>query len=117
MAVTEIRPLFETLPSDLPAGLLHFPRIVPFEAQKTLLGAVSAVGKAAPFAQTRVKGGGMTSAAMTNCGEAGWWSDRKGYRYERRQPGTGEPWPAMPEAFREIVRAIVTGTPWPDFVP
>jgi alkylated DNA repair protein (DNA oxidative demethylase) len=117
MAVTEIRPLFETLPSDLPAGLLHFPRIVPFEAQKALLGAVSAVGKAAPFTQTRVKGGGMTSAAMTNCGEAGWWSDRQGYRYERYQPGTEEPWPAMPAIFRETVTAIVAATPWPDFVP
>jgi alkylated DNA repair protein (DNA oxidative demethylase) len=59
----------------------------------------------------------MTAAAMTNCGDAGWWSDRKGYRYERCRPGTGEPWPAMPEVFRETVRAIVTATPWPDFAP
>jgi alkylated DNA repair protein (DNA oxidative demethylase) len=59
----------------------------------------------------------MTSAAMTNCGEAGWWSDRKGYRYERRRPGTDDPWPAMPEIFRKTVRSIVVATPWPGFAP
>ena len=29
------------------------------------------------------------SVAMTNCGEAGWLSDRGGYRYDRIDPETG----------------------------
>ena len=38
----------------------------------------------------------MLSVAMTNCGSLGWVSDARGYRYDRLDPLTGEPWPAMP---------------------
>jgi alkylated DNA repair protein (DNA oxidative demethylase) len=31
------------------------------------------------------------SVAMTNCGEAGWLTDRGGYRYDRIDPETGRP--------------------------
>jgi len=115
--MTEIRPLFEDLPVTLPEGLVFRPLAVDLGAQKALLAAVRAVAAAAPLAQTRVMGGGMTSAAMTNCGTAGWWSDAKGYRYETRRPGSGEPWPPMPEVFLETVRRIVAGSPWPGFAP
>ena len=43
------------------------------------------------------------SVAMTNCGEAGWLSDRGGYRYDRIDPETGRPRPAMPVCFRALV--------------
>lgn len=59
----------------------------------------------------------MTSAAMTNSGEAGWWSDAKGYRYISTQPGSETPWPPMPAVFLEIVRRAVNGSPWPKFQP
>ena len=43
---------------------------------------------------------------MTNCGRLGWVSDRTGYRYDRADPETAAPWPAMPDAFLDIaVRA------------
>jgi len=72
---------------------------------------------AAPPARTQTRGGGMTSAAMTNCGDAGWWSDRKGYRYVTRRPGTDLAWPEMPKAFTDAVRKVAAQTPWPDFSP
>lgn len=59
----------------------------------------------------------MTSAAMTNTGDAGWWSDRTGYRYITRQPESDKPWPAMPEVFLDAVRLALHGSPWPDFKP
>ena len=31
--------------------------------------------------------------------EDGWVSDRRGYRYDRCDPQSGEPWPAMPAPF------------------
>ena len=39
------------------------------------------------------------SVAMTNCGAAGWVTDRRGYRYDRRDPASGLPWPPMPALF------------------
>ena len=44
-------------------------------------------------------GGFRMSVAMTNCGQAGWVSDAKGYRYDAGDPETGLAWPAMPESF------------------
>ena len=46
------------------------------------------------------------SAAMSNCGELGWITDRAGYRYAGADPETGRSWPAMPAAiFRLAVEA------------
>ena len=46
------------------------------------------------------------SVAMTNCGSAGWVSDRRGYRYDPIDPLTGQPWPPMPPTFLALaVRA------------
>ena len=42
------------------------------------------------------------SIAMTNCGQVGWITDRKGYRYSPVDPETNNPWPAMPELFSEL---------------
>ena len=43
-------------------------------------------------------GGYQMSVSTTNCGELGWVSDLKGYRYERLDPLTGLPWQPMPES-------------------
>lgn len=85
--------------------------------QQALLAAVGDIARAAPFQHPRTRGGGMTSAAMTNTGDAGWWSDAKGYRYITTQPGSDQPWPPMPGVFLEIVRLAVNGSPWPAFQP
>lgn len=103
-------------PAKLPPGLFHRPALLDLAGQHALLAAVREVARVAPFAHARTKMG-LTSAAMTNAGSAGWWSDLKGYRYETRNPATGEPWPPMPEIFRAVVAAAVAETPWPDFTP
>src|SRR2546428_1967494 len=67
---------------------------------------VARVAQAAVFRRLVTPGGYTMSVAMTNCGRVGWVSDRTGYRYDARDPQTGVPWPAMPEAFFDVaVRA------------
>jgi len=67
--------------------------------------AVELVSAAAPFRQLKTPGGRLMSAAMTSCGACGWYSDARGYRYERLDPLTGQPWPAIPEPFLRLARA------------
>jgi alkylated DNA repair protein (DNA oxidative demethylase) len=56
----------------------------------------------APFRHMVTPGGHQMSVAMTNCGGAGWVTDRSGYRYDGVDPESGKPWPAMPPSFREL---------------
>jgi DNA oxidative demethylase len=56
----------------------------------------------APFRHMVTPGGHEMSVAMTNCGDAGWVTDRSGYRYDSNDPQAGKPWPAMPSSFREL---------------
>lgn len=73
--------------------------------------AVEAVSAVAPFRQLKTPGGRSMSAYMTSCGACGWYSDSRGYRYERADPATGQPWPAIPPAFAALARAaaVVAG--------
>jgi len=57
---------------------------------------------ASPYRHMSVRGGHKMSVAMTNCGDLGWVSDEAGYRYDRLDPLTGRPWPAMPEPLRQL---------------
>ena len=61
--------------------------------------AVEILSAAAPFRHLKTPGGRSMSAAMTSCGACGWYSDARGYRYERVDPLTGKSWPAMPDRF------------------
>ena len=70
--------------------------------QYELLGAVEAITAQSPFRQMVTPGGYQMSVAMTNCGSLGWVSERSGYRYDRNDPVTGQPWPEMPAIFHEL---------------
>ena len=48
----------------------------------------------APFRHMVTPGGYRMSVAMTNCGDTGWVTDRRGYRYDAVDPLTERPWPA-----------------------
>jgi len=62
-------------------------------------------------------GGFRMSVGMTNCGGAGWVTDRKGYRYEPADPITGTPWPAMPDLFLHLAASAAAAAGYPDFEP
>jgi alkylated DNA repair protein (DNA oxidative demethylase) len=67
-----------------------------------LVAAVENIAGAAPFRNMVTPGGYRMSVAMTNCGQAGWVTDRSGYRYDPVDPMTGRPWPAIPGLFRRL---------------
>jgi alkylated DNA repair protein (DNA oxidative demethylase) len=57
------------------------------------------------------------SVAMTTCGDVGWVTDRKGYRYSPVDPTTDRPWPPMPDAFRTLAAEAATEAGYPGFDP
>lgn len=82
-----------------------------------LLRAIDQVAAAAPFRHMETPGGYRMSVAMTNCGTAGWVTDRRGYRYSETDPLTGKPWPAMPPAFRDLAANAAAAAGFADFRP
>jgi hypothetical protein len=55
--------------------------------------------------------------AMTNCGDAGWLSDRSGYRYDAIDPQTQRDWPALPKAFADLTGRAARAAGFDLFVP
>lgn len=98
-----------TLVEPLVAGAVIL-RGFALKTEDDLIAAFESVATAAPFRHLVTPGGHTMSVAMTNCGEAGWVSDRRGYRYDRHDPLSGKRWPAMPAAFLDLaVRAASEG--------
>jgi DNA oxidative demethylase len=83
----------------------------------SLVTAIRTIAEAAPFRQMVTPGGWQMSVAVTSCGVAGWVSDRRGYRYDRLDPESGKPWPAMPDAFRLLAAEAASIAGYPDFSP
>lgn len=82
-----------------------------------LITAIDAIAAISPFRNMVTPGGHVMSVAMTNCGRAGWVTDRSGYRYDGRDPQTGQPWPAMPECFLTLAIKAAVAAGYPDFRP
>jgi len=57
------------------------------------------------------------SVAMTNCGAAGWVTDRTGYRYDSHDPQTGRRWPAMPDVFADLAAQAAARAGFDGFAP
>ena len=77
-------------------------------AESDIFAALREIVAQAPFRHMSTPGGHQMSVAMTNCGSAGWVTDRSGYRYDGIDPESGKPWPEMPPTFRELAgRAAV----------
>jgi len=89
-------------PLSVVPGFDLWPALLDPAAQSDLVAAVMAATDAAPFARYETPQGKAMSAAMTAFGPLGWVSDRAGYRYADRHPGTDRPWPAMPAALLDL---------------
>ena len=87
------------------------------ERAPALLQAISEIACRSPFRQMVTPGGYTMSVAMTNCGIAGWITDRKGYRYSTTDPLSGQAWPAMPADFRSLAQAAALAAGFPAFQP
>jgi DNA oxidative demethylase len=82
-----------------------------------LMAALQAVVALAPFRNMITPGGHTMSVAMTNCGAAGWVTDLSGYRYERKDPVSGNPWPHMPTIFLRLATRATASAGFEDFLP
>ena len=82
-----------------------------------LLTGVDEVTAQSPFRHMETPGGYTMSVALTNCGELGWTTDARGYRFSRTDPLSGQPWPAMPDAFRRLAVNAAMEAGFPGFAP
>lgn len=81
------------------------------------LAAVMDVLAASPLQTLVTPGGKKMSVTTTSCGDCGWVSDRRGYRYESDDPATGRPWPAMPDALTALARDAAAAVGHAGFAP
>ena len=88
---------------------------LPNEAQ--LLADLNLVLSQSPLRHMVTPGGFTMSVAMTNCGDLGWVSDKKGYRYDALDPSTGAPWQAMPASFLQLANNAAAIAGYANFVP
>jgi alkylated DNA repair protein (DNA oxidative demethylase) len=85
--------------------------------ERDLIAALCDIAAQAPFRHMVTPGGHQMSVAMTNCGNAGWITDRSGYRYDAIDPESGKPWPAMPSTFRELAGRAAAEAGFDGFSP
>ena len=85
------------------------------EAQ--ILADLNLVLSQSPLRNMVTPGGFTMSVAMTNCGDLGWVTDKKGYRYDALDPSTGAPWQAMPASFLQLANNAAAIAGYANFVP
>lgn len=87
------------------------------DAAAALLDMIADIVRRAPFRHLVTPGGRRMSVAMTNCGDVGWVSDPRGYRYDAYDPESGARWPAMPAIFADLARRAAGAAGYADFAP
>jgi alkylated DNA repair protein (DNA oxidative demethylase) len=84
---------------------------------KALVHAIERIAAVSPFRNMITPGGFTMSVAMTNCGKAGWITDRRGYRYAETDPLSDKPWPTMPKLFIDLATRAAAAAGFADFAP
>ena len=84
---------------------------------EALLQALAPLLVAAPLRHLVTPGGYTMSVAMSNCGALGWVSDRAGYRYDRIDPQSGQPWPPMPACLVDVAGRAAQAAGFEGFQP
>jgi alkylated DNA repair protein (DNA oxidative demethylase) len=110
----EVAPAVET--EKLADGAFLFRRFAG-ESTASIVRLVSQIAEVSPFRHMITPGGKRMSVAMTNCGSAGWTTDRQGYRYAKIDPETGAPWPPMPSTFQQLAERAAERAGFGSFEP
>jgi len=87
------------------------------EHAEAIVETIRKINRQAPFRHLVTPGGHTMSVSMTSCGELGWMSDRKGYRYTPSDPRSERPWPPMPPLFAELAHAAAEEAGFPGYQP
>ena len=88
-----------------------------FVKEAEIMADLAAILAASPLRNMITPGGFTMSVAMTNCGDLGWITDRKGYRYASLDPITNQPWQAMPPSFLALASAAAAQAGFANFAP
>jgi alkylated DNA repair protein (DNA oxidative demethylase) len=117
-ASAPIRDLFGEVARDLPldGGAVVLGGFAA-SIDRELLDALTDIARSAPFRHLVTPGGWPMSVAMTNCGTAGWVSDRTGYRYDAIDPESGRRWPGMPGIFADLAARAAAAAGFGAFAP
>lgn len=83
------------------------------DEQSALVAALREVIRAAPLFSPMTPYGRPMRVRMTSAGRYGWYSDRKGYRYERSHP-SGVAWPPIPPQVLRIWSGVTGLARMPD---
>jgi alkylated DNA repair protein (DNA oxidative demethylase) len=86
-------------------------------SEAELIAELRKIAAQAPFRRMVTPGGHQMSVAMTNCGNAGWVTDSRGYRYSADDPQSGQPWPALPPLLRELADRAAERAGFSGFAP
>ncbi len=98
-------------PYRSPQGFALLPGYLDRAQQQALLACVREGLRAAPlYRPVMPRTGKPLSVRMSNFGPLGWITSVSGYRYGRRHPVTGAPWPPLPDMLKRLW-ADVSG--WP----
>lgn len=95
-------------------GFLIYRDLLDRAGQEAMVSDLRAIAGEAPFLRPMTAWGKPMSVQMTSAGRLGWVTDRRGYRYEPRHPGTGANWPAIPESVLAVWRAVAGTERMPD---
>jgi alkylated DNA repair protein (DNA oxidative demethylase) len=87
------------------------------EQAESIVDTIREIQDQAPFRHLVTPGGHKMSVSMTSCGDLGWMSDRKGYRYTASDPRSDHRWPPMPALFVELARAAADDAGFDDYTP
>jgi len=98
-------------------GALLLRAFVDEEEAAALMAAIDKVLAASPLRHMQTPGGFRMSVAMSNCGQFGWVTDRRGYRYQSLDPLAERDWPAMPEAFAALAARASAAAGFAGFAP
>lgn len=85
--------------------------------EKELMPALADVIQRTPFRHMTTPSGLAMSVTTSSCGDLGWVSDKKGYRYAAIDPMNGKPWPAMPASFMQLAQQAADMAGFEAFVP
>lgn len=96
--------MFQPLP--VIPGFDLWPGLLQPEAQRALVGVVMTAAETAPFTHYDTAYGKAMSVAMSAFGPLGWTSDKAGYRYAERHPGTDQAWPGIPAVLLDLWKQL-----------
>lgn len=94
-------------------GVGLFPGYLDQDAQQRMVAELRGVVARAPLFSPVTRFGKPMSVRMTSAGRYGWFSDRRGYRYEARHP-QGTEWPAIPASVLQVWRHLASDSRDPD---